>query len=622
MSTPPDDAQSFEALLEHLRQTRGFDFTGYKRLSLKRRVTKQMRTHKIDNFDDYLDYLEVHPEEFGTLFNTILINVTAFFRDLPAWEYLWHQILPGIIDHTPPEAPFRVWSAGCASGEEAYTLAIILSELLGVKAFRQRVKIYATDVDEDALTQARQANYSLGDLKAVPAVLRDKYFEPLADDRYVFRQDLRRSVIFGRNDLVQDAPISRLDLLVCRNTLMYFNAETQARIIARLHFALKPKGALFLGKAEMLLTHGDLFSPINLPHRIFEKVPTTELQDRVFSFDSLPTPEGGSRFALQGYLKDGAFNAIALAQIVVNTDGELVMANRSARTLLDIGRQDLGKPLHDLEISYRPLELRARINQVSKEKTSLRIEDVERTRKEGESQFFDVQLMPLWGNGKGLIGVSITFEEVTRYNQLKAEVQSYEENLETANEELQSSNEELETTNEELQSTNEELETTNEELQSTNEELETMNEELQSTNEELQTMNDELRLRTEEASRANAYFKSILASINAGVVVLDRQFNILTWNQATEDFWGLRTREVEGQSFWDLDIGLPVDQLKNIIRSCLNEVDRMELVQINAINRRGKSFVCRVTCTPLLGPEDECQGVILLMEETAEGVNQ
>ena len=154
-----------------------------------------------------------------------------------------------------PTQPLRVWSAGCASGEEAYTLAMVLAEMLGPTEFRDRVKIYATDVDEEALTQARQASYTEREVRGVPPELLERYFEPTGG-RYVFRKDLRRSVIFGRNDLVQDAPISRIDLLVCRNTLMYFNAETQARILARFHFALADGGVLFLGKAEMLLSHG------------------------------------------------------------------------------------------------------------------------------------------------------------------------------------------------------------------------------------------------------------------------------------------------------------------------------------------------------------------------------
>ncbi|MBE9068394.1 PAS domain-containing protein [Leptolyngbya cf. ectocarpi LEGE 11479] len=610
--TPQDDSQIFETLLEFLRQTRGFDFTGYKRSSLQRRVTKQMRTHNIQTFGDYLDYLEVHPEEFTLLFNTILINVTSFFRDQLAWDYVWHDLLPSLLSAKAPDEPIRMWSAGCASGEEAYTLAMILAEILGPGQFRQRVKIYATDVDEEALAEARHASYSAQDLETIPQALRDKYFEPLAEN-YIFRTDLRRSVIFGRHDLVQDAPISRLDLLLCRNTLMYFNAETQSRILARFHFALNPSGATFLGKAEMLLTHANLFTPINLQHRIFSKVSSVNMRDRLLVLAQGGDQEAGGRLAVQVRLRDAAFNASAVIQLVVDFNGHLVMANHLARTTFNIGLQDLGRPLRDLEISYRPLELRSLIEQVYNEQQSIQLKNVARVLPDGATQFLDVQLVPLRETDSELIGVSISFLDVTRYHELQTEVQRSNQDLETANEELQSSNEELETTNEELQSTNEELETTNEELQSTNEELETMNEELQSTNEELQTINDELQLRTDEANQANAYLNSILASIKAGVAVLDRQFNILTWNQETEDFWGLRTEEVEGQSFWNLDIGLPVDQLRDAIRSCLNGENRVEVV-LDTINRRGQSFSCRVTCTPLIGVDSERQGVILLME--------
>ena len=253
----------FEALLAYLKEARGFDFTGYKRSSLVRRVGRRIAQLKIHDHGEYLDYLQVHPDEFTALFNTILINVTAFFRDPEAWEYLRTEVLEPLVAGKAPGTPIRVWSAGCASGEEAYTLAILLAEILGTEQFRERVKIYATDVDEEQLAEARHASYGERDVSGVPAELLERYFEQNGS-RYVFRKDLRRSVIFGRNDLVQDAPISRIDLLTCRNTLMYFNAETQARILSRFHFALVDGGTLFLGKAEMLLSHGSLFLPTDL----------------------------------------------------------------------------------------------------------------------------------------------------------------------------------------------------------------------------------------------------------------------------------------------------------------------------------------------------------------------
>src|SRR5262245_11317510 len=238
-----DSEHAFEALLDYLKRSRGFDFTGYKRSSVRRRISRRMQQQQIGGFGDYLDYLEVHPEEFAQLFNTILINVTAFFRDAPTWEFLATTIVPQLVSGKPPGEPIRVWSAGCASGEETYTVALVLAEALGWDAFRQRAKIYATDVDEDALTQARQAAYGPKIVSALPPEMLAKYFEQVGT-QYVFRPDLRRTIIFGRHDLIQDAPIPRLVLVVCRNTLMYFNAEVQARVLARFHFALNDCGYL------------------------------------------------------------------------------------------------------------------------------------------------------------------------------------------------------------------------------------------------------------------------------------------------------------------------------------------------------------------------------------------
>ena len=196
---------------------RGFDFTGYKRSTLVRRVEKRMSEVGIKSFADYLDYLQVHPDEFPHLFNTILINVTSFFRDREAWDFLGSEIIPRLLAAKGQDALIRCWCAGTASGEEAYSLAILLTEALGVEAFRRRVKIYATDVDDAALAHARPGDTTAKDLESVPPELLDRYFD-LVGSRYVFRTELRRSLIFGRHDLVHDAPISRLDLLLCRGS--------------------------------------------------------------------------------------------------------------------------------------------------------------------------------------------------------------------------------------------------------------------------------------------------------------------------------------------------------------------------------------------------------------------
>lgn len=609
MTDTPNESV-FEALLEHLRRSRGFDFTGYKRSSLMRRVKKRMQVLSLENFTDYFDYLEVHSEEFAALFNTILINVTSFFRDLSAWEFVSQEVIPRIVQAKAGAAPIRIWSAGCSTGEEAYTLAMLMAEHLGTEQFRHQVKIYATDVDEDALGQARLAVYTGKDLEGVPLELQERYFEPVGNC-FTFRQDLRRSVIFGRHDLVQDAPISRLDLLVCRNALMYFNAETQARILARFHFALGDEGFLFLGKAEMLLTHTNLFTPINLKHRVFSKVTKVNLRDRLLVM-AQPAAASDNQ-AKNMRLRETAFDTASVAQIVFDTRSNLVLANYQARSQFNLVTSDLGHPIQDLEISYRPLELRSRLEQVCQERQTLTFSNIQRTLPSGQIQYLDVQLVPLIENDNTLLGISVIFTEVTHYHRLQEELQRSNQDLETANEELQSSNEELETTNEELQSTNEELETTNEELQATNEELETINEELQSTNEELETMNEELRQRTGELNDTNAFLASILSSLNGAMIVIDRKLNVLVWNNKAENLWGLRTDEAMGESFIDLDIGLPVAQLQTPILDCLaGRNNHLELV-LEAVNRRGRSFHCFVTVSPLVGVEKNRQGVILLM---------
>ncbi len=246
--------RTLDELLEFIKESRGFDFTGYKRASIERRVAKRMSDVGVERYEEYMDYLELHGEEFAELFNTLLINVTGFFRDPQTWEHLATEILPQLLSTIGPDAPIRVWCAGCASGEEAYTVAMVLARVLGDPGFRERVKIYATDIDEDALDTARHGAYLPRQIEDVPQDALERFFER-TEQRYVFRKDLRRSVIFGRNDLVQDAPISRIDLLLCRNTLMYFTAETQSQILRRFHFALDDDGILVLGKSEMLITH-------------------------------------------------------------------------------------------------------------------------------------------------------------------------------------------------------------------------------------------------------------------------------------------------------------------------------------------------------------------------------
>lgn len=614
---PNTTTPEFEALLDYLKRTRGFDFTAYKRTSLMRRVEKRMQVVGIEGFIAYIDYLEVRPEEFTALFNTILINVTSFFRDAQAWDYISKEVLPFIVQAKAPDLPIRVWSAGCASGEEAYTVMMALAEVIGIDEARERVKVYATDADDEALAEARLAAYSARHLESLPPELVEKYFERNGD-RFSFHRDLRRNVIFGRHDLVQDAPISRVDLLICRNALMYFNAETQSRILARFHFALNDGGFLFLGKSETLLTHTTLFSSVDLRRRIFAKAARVGLRGRMGLLSLNGAEPALQHMVNHAQVREVAADAVPMAQIVIDHNAEVIQINAEARTLFGLNARDIGRPLRDMELSYRPVELRSLVDKAHLERRPQNVKEIDwPAASSGEFRCMDVEVVPLCDTAGELLGTSITFSDVSRYRKLQAELQHANQELETTLEELQSTNEELETTNEELQSTVEELETTNEELQSTNEELETMNEELQSTNEELQTINDESRLRSEELNEVNDFLESILASLRGGVVVLNRELEVMVWNQQAELLWGLRSEEVRGKHVMNLDIGLPVDQLKQSIRACLAGENESCEITLNATNRRGKAIACQVTVTPLRhgGANGmETRGVILLMD--------
>jgi two-component system, chemotaxis family, CheB/CheR fusion protein len=611
MAELPAD-RDLEVLLDYLRRSRGFDFTGYKRTSLTRRIDKRMQEVRADGYLSYLDHLEVDPEEFAQLFNTILLNVTSFFRDPPAWEYLSAEILPKLVAAKAEDEPIRIWSAGCASGEEAYTLAMVVAEALGLEAVRERVKIYATDVDEEALSQARQARYTAKQVEGVPPELLERYFERNGDG-YMVSKDLRRSVIFGRHDLIQDAPISRIDLLVCRNTLMYLNSETQAQVLAHFSFALREGGYLLLGKAEMLLAHSNLFTSTDLKRRVFQKVPGATLRERLMVLAEGGERPAGNQLAREEQIRSAALEASPEAQIVVDAGGYLMLANARARTIFRLSADDLARPFQDLELSYRPLELRSKIQQVYVERRPSQVDEVEWPTPSGEVAHLEVQVVPLIDEQQVLLGASINFTDVTRSRRYKQELEHVNQGLEDAYAELQSTNEELETTNEELQSTVEELETTNEELQSTNEELETMNEEMQATNEELQTINDELGQRTIELNQLNAFLESIWAGLEGAVTVLDPDLRVLVWNPGAEDLWGVRQDEVQGQHFLNLDIGLPIDQVRPALRAAMGGENGTQSAVIQATNRRGRTVVCRVTCSPLLDSDKTLRGVIMVV---------
>jgi two-component system CheB/CheR fusion protein len=611
----PAEETAFEGLIRYIQESRGVDFRGYKRTSLRRRISLRMEHLHVDGFADYHSFLEAHPQEFIDLLNTVLINVTSFFRDPEAWEALKSEALPRLVVPGRGRDQLRVWSVGCATGEEPYSLAMLLCEELGPAEFARRVKIYATDLDEAALNVARHASYLPRDVEGVPETLLQKYFER-TNNHYMVSRDLRKAVIFGRHNIVHDAPISRIDLLVCRNLLIYLETETQNAVLPRLHYALVDDGCLFLGKAETQLARSKLFHPLDMKHRLFRKVPQEWRRSGTGGvlLNHDPPHDGGQ--SLHSRLLDAIVDNSQTAYLAIDNDDVLMFASAGARRLLEVGDSDAGRRFQDLSISYRPIELRSQIDEVRRQLRPVRIDHQEYHRPPADPIRLTIDVSPLIARDGNVLAILLTFTDTTRTFTLQQELEAAQESLETTIEELQSANEELETTNEELQSTNEELETTNEELQSTNEELETTNEELRSANEELEATNEELRRHSDEFGSYRDQVDAIMRALDAGVVVLDKDLKVLSWNRWSENAWGLREEEAADQTFTSLDIGLPVQQLEQALRGAVMDAASSELA-LDALDRRGRRMRCRVRVSPLVYPDRNTQGALVVVEDQA-----
>lgn len=268
---PDIGSEDLVRLTGKLLHERAVDFRGYKPASLTRRVRRRIDAVKCPDIGSYLLYLDEHPDEYPRLIDSILINVTEFFRDPAAWEVLRSEILPRIMAEKQPGDEVRIWSAGCATGEEPYSLAISLAEMLGPRISEYDVKVYATDIDDDALTTARRAEFSDSAIRGVQKECLEKYF--VRNARWAVSREIRRMVVFGRHNLVTDAPIPHTDLIACRNVLIYMSADLQNRVLSRFHYGLEPRGFLFLGKAESLLAASKLFRPVSEKWRLFRKEP-------------------------------------------------------------------------------------------------------------------------------------------------------------------------------------------------------------------------------------------------------------------------------------------------------------------------------------------------------------
>ena len=537
---------TLEALIEGMAMTGGPDFRGYRRSSLERRIRKRMSELKLDSLRGYADFFTRNRSEINLLQQTLLINETTFFRDPAAWEALTALALPRLLDPLRPGDTFRAWCAGCATGEEAFSLAILLAEYLGPELKHLRMTIQATDVDEEALDVARKAEYPRDRLKTVGPELREKYLTGTSTLRV--NSDIRRMVTFHRSSLTMDGPIAPIQLVICRNVLIYFDRDLQKKVIDCFSDALTDGGVLFLGRAESPPREYATLQPLDRQWRIFQRglrESATKTVRQITVNTERPDPESDS---LNCDLRS-IVGVLSQPILLLDPTDTIVVVNEAARRLWQTSEPLEGMHIASTILVEQSQELREYFQQ-SPQSESEPPEFELRSGRGGKESSVLVRLLILLDARNGRAGTLIYAEDVCHREQIRGAVRE----LEATGQQLRSSREALEITNEELQSTNEELENTNSALQSMNEELETTNEELHSLNEELEAANDELEMRTRDLDEMNRRYAETLEQLPSPVMLVNKNSEIVLWNSASERLFGVEARLAVGEQAQDLPL--------------------------------------------------------------------
>ena len=542
-----------------LRARTGHDFSGYKERSLIRRIQRRLQVLKISDPSQFLERLRKEPHEVDLLLQDLLIGVTSFFRDPEVYTAIEKQVIARLFANKSGREIIRIWVPGCSTGEEAYSLAMLLRDHLPEGRDTPKVQIFASDIDEQALELARTGRYPATIARDIPERRLKRYFTR-EDGTYRVVSEIREMCLFSVHNVLRDAPFSKLDMISCRNLLIYMTSELQARLIPLFHYSLREGGYLVLGTSENVSRHTRLFNTIDKTHRIFQhrNLPERTLPEFPLTMPD-PSRRGVTRI-VRGPAADGNVQVLAERQlidrygpahVIVNEEGELLHISERVGKYLDF---PAGAPTHNIFNMARRglrLELRATLHQaVTTQHVAIRSNV--RVEANGGRQLLEIVVHPLQQAGHQDMLYMIVFKDVSAIAPVpkgtarrhKDELESttisqLEAELKATRERLQITTEELESSNEELKSSNEELSSINEELQSANEELETSKEELQSINEELQTVNTELKSRVDELSRANSDIANLLESTQIATVFLDRDLAIKSFTPAAKDVFRL-----------------------------------------------------------------------------------
>ena len=619
---PPADGPDHDELgrlLDRIHARSGIDFRSYKPATILRRLRGRMKATARPTLAAYSDYLESDPEEYARLINSLLIKVTEFFRDPKLFEYLGGHVLPELISEARRERrELRVWSAGCSTGEEAYSLAIVVAETLGNDLPWPDVRIFATDIDRDAIAFARRGIYPPVALKGLPAGARDRYFVK-SDGGYEVAKRLRSMMVFGEHDLGERAPFPRIDLILCRNVLIYFAAPMQRGALETFAFSLRPGGRLALGTSESVMALPEPFEDEDARLRVFRRLPGSYailpmrpavLRPRRSTESQLDqairvTHRDVQRLAESSASAESLILNLTVGIVVVDQRYYILRINSAARQMLGIHGSAYDQDFVHLAEVLPPSVLRAAIDSALTGKTTSAVFEVEPTDAASETaHFVEATVRPYWVEDRAIEGVVVELTDVTRpERERRADIRTRQRldkaiatngRLLRANEELTAlvaelrvANEAMLLASEDAQATREEVETVNEEFQATNEELETLNEELTASVEELRVANEDLATRTEELSNQAVVLeqqrlsiqeehdrlRSILASLGDAVVAVDHEGRIVATNDAYDRLFGVAGAEIEPEDAAGLPIP-PADRPQQ--RAARGERFRME----------------------------------------------
>ena len=632
IETPKQQFRNYvQKILALIRTTTGHDFANYKQTTIRRRIERRMAVHQLDKIERYATYLQKTPAEIDLLFKDLLIGVTNFFRDAEAFEVLKTKVIPELIKNKNTDTPLRIWITGCATGEEAFSIAILLVEVMDTLRKQVNIQIFASDIDNEALEFARMAIYPDSIAADVSPERLNRYF--LKDDNtYRIKKKIREMIVFANQNLIKDPPFSRLHLVSCRNLLIYMSPVLQKKILPLFHYTLTPQGILFLGNSESIGEYAHHFSVIDQKWKIFKRKEYamdkfTDYPKTPF-YDVLQTPQG-----LEAKRVPTVADIHNLAERIIldNYAPPCVLINEQYEIVNFIGQTDkyLAPPVGKASFSVLNMareglkyKLSTALHKAVKQKKTVLSTGI---KIKHNSSFRTVNLVvrPLtesdFTQGFMLVmfddrtpPVPVQEEKAAAKDAVDPYLLSLENELQSTKEYLQTTNEELETSNEELKSTNEELQSVNEELQSTNEELETSKEELQSTNEELITVNAELQKKVEELSRTNNDMKNLLESVDIPTVFLDNDLRI-------KRFTAHATKVI---NLIHTDIGRPIDDIVTKIEGAtLTEDARAVLDDLvpkekEVMTRDGSCYSMRIL--PYRTVENVIDGVVVTFQDFSE----